>query len=464
MGSKDVLIGRKYGGEAPTSTIWTYRGTTKVNHVVELGNGHAADFSPIINNDRFNRLRYIKQLSLINRVFSGANHDRGEHCVGVFYLAQEIMDNNNVKLDAYGKLILCVDALLHDIGHTAYSHVGEIVAIDCGLDDHKKVGLRKIEEMGDVIENVAEEAGFGEDIVSHVVEDLVRQINEKGPIARLVSDKDRLDKWDYVGRDWHYCQAGTLPEIEVLRDALYFGGKESAIKAKAQGALDGFIQTYTNNTVDIYKRKDIEAIEAFFARAIMEARLAGLNFEKLYEFEDRQLDDELCRYPVSRKLFEATRSSDVRGKWVSVISLRPKKYGWAATKNGGCHVNVEEMSDEEIAGINGHVNLPKLFALESRIRQETSLDPEDFVITYTPQVDRLEIHKSNLLFIEDGKPVFRNVFDLEEGFAELMRSRLKQCYSIEFVASRDKAGIVTEKIKSEGGAKKVLMEALEKES
>ncbi len=462
MVSKEVLIERKYSGNVPTSIIWTYHGQTVIEHVVGLDREHAADYSQLINHKWFNRLRYIKQLSLINRVFSGANHDRGEHCIGVFYHAQKIMDNTSVRLDAYGKHLLCLDGLVHDIAHTAYSHVGESVATDCGLEDHKEMGLRRIGDMGDIIEAITKEAGFGEDTVSHVVPDLKRQMAEKGPIAKLISNKDRLDKWDYVARDWHYCQAGMLPQISVLIEALYFDGERSAIKARAQGALGSFIQAYTDNTINIYKRKDVEAIEAFFARAIMEAREAGLDFEKLYEFEDRQLDDELCRYPVSRRLFEATRSRDVRGRWASVISLRPKGYEWAARKNGDSDLLVEEMADEEMAKINGDVKLPKLFAIERRIKGEAGLAPEDFVITYTPQVNRLEIKESNLLFIENDKPVFRNIFDLEEGFAELMRSRLKQCYSIEFVASRNKAQAVAEKIKQMGGPKKILMEALEK--
>ncbi|MCL2853614.1 MAG: HD domain-containing protein [Defluviitaleaceae bacterium] len=91
----------------------------------------------IINNKYFQRLRRIKQLSLTEMVYPGACHTRFEHSLGVMQMASDMFDNlvkhnrnkEILKLDQYSikrtKKILRIAALLHDIGHSPFSHAGE---------------------------------------------------------------------------------------------------------------------------------------------------------------------------------------------------------------------------------------------------------------------------------------------------------------------------------------------------
>jgi len=95
----------------------------------------------IINHPVYQRLRRIKQLSLTDMAYPGAVHTRLEHSFGVMQMATDIYNSiiskkrarellkeqyhlNEGGFDRYRKIIRLA-ALLHDIGHTPFSHTGE---------------------------------------------------------------------------------------------------------------------------------------------------------------------------------------------------------------------------------------------------------------------------------------------------------------------------------------------------
>lgn len=93
----------------------------------------------VINHPVFQCLRRIKQLSLTEMVYPGAGHTRFEHSLGVMHLATLFFDSilekrrqfleSELRFDDVGlkrdRRILRFAALLHDIGHSPFSHAGE---------------------------------------------------------------------------------------------------------------------------------------------------------------------------------------------------------------------------------------------------------------------------------------------------------------------------------------------------
>lgn len=79
----------------------------------------------IINTPEMARLRRIQQLGLADLAFPGANHTRFEHSVGTMFIADKMARALGLSGEEIIKVRLA--ALLHDIGHSAFSHVVESV-------------------------------------------------------------------------------------------------------------------------------------------------------------------------------------------------------------------------------------------------------------------------------------------------------------------------------------------------
>lgn len=84
----------------------------------------------IIDTPQFQRLRHTKQLGMASFVYATATHTRFEHCIGVSYLAEKLVNNLmkesnfDLKSRITGTDLLCVRtaALIHDLGHGPWSH------------------------------------------------------------------------------------------------------------------------------------------------------------------------------------------------------------------------------------------------------------------------------------------------------------------------------------------------------
>lgn len=83
----------------------------------------------------FKRMQSLKQLSLTNWVFPGAEHTRYMHSLGVMHIADLMAinlkdENYNLKYNDAQRQLLRLAGLLHDIGHYPLSHVTEYVYND----------------------------------------------------------------------------------------------------------------------------------------------------------------------------------------------------------------------------------------------------------------------------------------------------------------------------------------------
>ena len=93
----------------------------------------------IINHPAFQRLRRIRQLALADFVYPGATHTRFEHALGTMHVATKMYDSIVARQKHYlesnrgyvraglerDRRVVRFAALLHDIGHSPFSHSGE---------------------------------------------------------------------------------------------------------------------------------------------------------------------------------------------------------------------------------------------------------------------------------------------------------------------------------------------------
>lgn len=106
----------------------------------------------------FKRLQSLKQLSLTNWVFPGAEHTRYMHSLGVMYIA-DLMALNIKTIDSkplYNdgqRQLLRLAGLLHDIGHYPLSHVTEyvynsrLIEGDHSLYEHNQSVKKRIDSL-----------------------------------------------------------------------------------------------------------------------------------------------------------------------------------------------------------------------------------------------------------------------------------------------------------------------------
>jgi HD superfamily phosphohydrolase len=97
-------------------------------------------FIEIIDSPLFQRLGYIRQLTSVQYIFSGARHTRKEHSIGAMHITNKYIKAINShpknKLQ-YNEDELEISALLHDVAHGPYSHSFDSTVYSCLYNKHK---------------------------------------------------------------------------------------------------------------------------------------------------------------------------------------------------------------------------------------------------------------------------------------------------------------------------------------
>ena len=188
----------------------------------------------VIDTREFQRLRRIKQLSVANMVFPGAEHTRFAHCIGTFHVMRMIIEHFEPLFQKCGleiteqeKDAALVAALLHDIGHGPYSHAFEGVLQSLVHEDinHEQLGVMIIRSEHTEIHEVLTRE-FGEDFPDAVANIILKKQEVKQipfnkstkkldlqfVLSSLLSSQLDADRMDYMLRDAWYTGAkyGTI--------------------------------------------------------------------------------------------------------------------------------------------------------------------------------------------------------------------------------------------------------------
>ena len=180
----------------------------------------------VIDSIPFKRLRRIKQLGTCYEVFPGASHNRFEHSIGVYHLANKMITSLNRKSDSTAVItpkqaqLISIAALAHDLGHGPFSHIfdNELIPLyqaknGIGESIYNEHEVRS----GMLIQHILEDinhrkkldfkiTGYDIDFIQRVIHPTDEDSNYLYQIVANDLNGIDVDKLDYIRRD--ICNIG----------------------------------------------------------------------------------------------------------------------------------------------------------------------------------------------------------------------------------------------------------------
>ena len=157
-----------------------------------------------VDHPLFQRLDGLRQLSIAHRVYKGAQHTRKGHSIGTAHLAEKWLTHLGVMGSRRAQLVKLA-ALLHDIGHAAFSHTFDHhVAKKLNLPEHE---VRSVQLMRRINAHCLQLDQDEERFVEHVI--LGKTLEPHEPFwFEIVANSETgvdVDKLDYLMRDAYFC-------------------------------------------------------------------------------------------------------------------------------------------------------------------------------------------------------------------------------------------------------------------
>ena len=283
----------------------------------------------IIDTAAFQRLRYIRQLGLAHLVYPGATHTRFDHALGVYHLtvtALRVLGEGRDAGSPPGAELIPYAALLHDIGHYAFSHALEELEPERMPGDHEAVAARffESEELSVALASLG--PGAAEEIYATI------QGRGSSPLRGLVSGSLDLDKMEYLRRDARFCGVpyGEVDVDRLIQGLLLLrdpetGGLEVGLSEKAASALESLLFAKYQMFRNVYWHHAVRAATALYKRIVDVAVEAGLMLsDELIGPTDEELLYELGRRATAASTDVGARLSE---RWLPALRARrlPKR-------------------------------------------------------------------------------------------------------------------------------------------
>jgi len=381
------------------------------------------------------RLHRLRQLAGSEFVYSGANHTRFEHSIGVMYLAGKLTENQNLSqlLSEEEIQIVRMASLLHDVGHGPFSHVFEHLLVKFLNKTHEDMTRWIIQksELKDIISGL----GYDADAIGKLA---VGELRRRGRafLDQIIQSAVDVDKLDFVVRDTYHTGA-EYGYVDVFRliHMLDVLGENLAVDVGALSALESFVLARLESFRSIYFHRVGRAAQIMLATA-MEAAKDELG---LVAFDSPEDYLALNDYTVWTMLKQCEKSRGI------IEDLERRKLLKCA------YDRTFHVRDKMVPSIFSVDEVRE--QMRNKIASEAGVEPQAIVID-VPTVPSVPYHHSDLLEPMEI-PVFQktrtgekiplrlsdisSVFDVLKGFINILRVYTDERYV-------DKVSVAAEKV------------------
>jgi len=292
---------------------------------------YSANERKIIDHPTFQRLRHIRQLAMTYLVYPGAMHSRFEHSLGVMELATQAFDllalrhedrlegelkqipELNDKTMAKARQTVRLMALLHDVGHPAFSHAAE-PTIPGG--DHEKLSVHIIGKLlGSDIDKTFFEG------LSGLLVRLMEKSQELTFLREFVTSQMDMDRTDYLRRDSLHCGVdyGVFDSRRLIDSLTVIENPDSgrlqlAIQRGGEHTFEALILARYQMNTQVYLHR-IRRLYDYYLTEYM----------KLWGTEHHRTFEDVLKHDDTSVLMEIRRDAQVdneRSKWARRIVER----------------------------------------------------------------------------------------------------------------------------------------------
>jgi hypothetical protein len=356
----------------------------------------------LLETPELQRLNSIRQMGLTYLIFPGANHTRLEHSLGASYLADLV--SKSLNLNDCESLLLRTAGLLHDIGHSPYSHTLEKFLFESTGKNHMQIakdiilGSLKIidDRTGLTIREILEQYSIDVEKLCSIItgnlkykDSLDLYTNEEGQnffsapdkyLTEIINGNLDVDQLDYLVRDSHYTGVayGVIDIPRIINTLRIYNGS-IAVDKKGISAIEGILVARALMYSSVYFHKTSRIADLMLTRGV--EKLKFRNWNDIYRFGDSELISLLI-------------NSEGYSKEIGLRLKFRRLYKRAYVKY------FDELSENEISKILEFSDSKKIRKLENELTQELSLKedeiiidiPEKEIILNEPRFNRVNIN------------------------------------------------------------------------
>ena len=256
----------------------------------------------LVDAAEFQRLRRVRQLGLAHFAYQAAEHSRFTHSLGAFHLASRILAKLKTKyqISEDDQTAVRVAALIHDVGHGAFSHVLETILGFHHEDFTIEAVLSSETEIGNLIQEYSPE-------LPDRVADIIRGTFRPMALAQLVSSQLDVDRMDYLLRD--SLMTGVkygIYDLEWIIKSIEINEADDQLYVSARGlyAVEDYLQARYYMFRQVYFHRTLRVAETILQSLLRRALqlfqsgqpvwyAPGTAFEKILNGEKLPLKEHL---------------------------------------------------------------------------------------------------------------------------------------------------------------------------